>query len=82
MILEIKQFCADHYAVTFPIMQKVDVNGENAHPLFDWLTRQRKNWLIESVKWNFEASCHVCTCTCVTGVETVVEPNYMVHDAY
>ena len=73
MISEIKQFCADHYAVTFPIMQKVDVNGENAHPLFDWLTRQRKNWLIESVKWNFEASCRIYTCVMGLKHMSIVE---------
>lgn len=37
---EIRQFCTTQYRVTFPMFQKIDVNGENAHPLFQYLREQ------------------------------------------
>lgn len=41
--------------MSFPIMKKVDVNGEGADPLFKWLTEERPGLLgIKRVKWNFE----------------------------
>jgi len=46
---EIQQFCATTYDVTFPMMRKVDVNGDTAHPLFKWLTDDGKN----PIAWNF-----------------------------
>lgn len=53
---EIQQFCQLNYGVTFPIMAKVDVNGDKADPLFRWLTSERPGmWgLVKKVKWNFE----------------------------
>jgi glutathione peroxidase len=51
---EIRTFCADHYAVTFPMFAKVDVNGASAHPLFRQLKAARKGLLgRESIAWNF-----------------------------
>jgi glutathione peroxidase len=47
---EIKQFCSTKYGVTFPMMSKVDVNGEKAHPLYQYL---RTKTGAEDVKWNF-----------------------------
>jgi glutathione peroxidase len=52
--LEIKNHCARTYGVTFPIMEKVDVEGDNAHIVFKYLKSQKKNMLLEGVKWNFE----------------------------
>jgi glutathione peroxidase len=46
---DIKTFCTTKYDVTFPMMSKVDVNGPNAHPLYQWLTSNSGG----SVKWNF-----------------------------
>ncbi|NJK88097.1 MAG: glutathione peroxidase [Myxococcales bacterium] len=37
---DIKSFCSQSYGVTFPMFAKIDVNGPNSHPLYDWLTRQ------------------------------------------
>ena len=48
---EIKTFCETKYAVTFPMMAKVSVKGEDIHPLFDWLTT--KSPLPGEIKWNF-----------------------------
>jgi glutathione peroxidase len=51
---EIAQFCAQNYGVEFMLMQKIDVNGEQAHPLFSWLKSQAPGLLsTEGIKWNF-----------------------------
>ena len=51
---EIKQFCSTTYDVTFPMFAKIDVNGENTHPLYQWLKKEAKGLLgSESIKWNF-----------------------------
>ena len=51
---EIKGFCTSRYAVTFPMFAKVEVNGEGAHPLFQWLTAQDVGPDGSgAVKWNF-----------------------------
>ena len=51
---EIANFCQKNYGVSFAMMSKVDVNGANAHPLFQWLRQQAPGILgTESIKWNF-----------------------------
>jgi len=50
---EIATFCSKNYGVTFPIMEKIEVSGENQHPLYKWLCHSgNKNESLE-VKWNF-----------------------------
>lgn len=51
----IASFCQLNYGVTFPMMSKVDVNGDNAHPVFQFLKSQEhgKGVLIDAIKWNF-----------------------------
>ncbi|KAK4104737.1 glutathione peroxidase [Parathielavia hyrcaniae] len=53
---DIQQFCQVNYGVTFPIMSKVDVNGDNADPIFKWLKaeRPRMGGLLPGILWNFE----------------------------
>jgi glutathione peroxidase len=50
---EIGQFCASNYAVSFPMFDKIDVNGDNAHPLYQYLRREKSGLLGSSIKWNF-----------------------------
>ena len=51
---EIAQFCTSRYATTFPLFAKVEVNGEHAHPLWRWLTREASGLLgSHAIKWNF-----------------------------
>lgn len=51
---EIGAFCRKNYGVSFPMFAKVDVNGEHAHPLYRFLTRQKKGILgTARIKWNF-----------------------------
>ena len=51
---EIKNFCELNYGVGFPLFAKIDVNGENAHPLFSYLTEALPGLLgSKKIKWNF-----------------------------
>lgn len=51
---EISQFCELNFGVTFPLFSKIDVNGENAAPLFTYLKKEAKGLLgSQSIKWNF-----------------------------
>jgi glutathione peroxidase len=51
---EINQFCELNYGVTFPLFAKVDVNGSQAHPLFQMLKKSAPGILgTEAIKWNF-----------------------------
>ena len=51
---EIAEFCKINFGVTFPLMAKVDVNGEDASPLFDWMKKEAKGLMgSTSIKWNF-----------------------------
>ena len=51
---EIAQFCQLNYGVSFPVMQKVAVNGPEAHPLYRWLTAEAPGLLgSKAIKWNF-----------------------------
>ena len=51
---EIAQFCALNFGVSFPMFERIEVNGEAAHPLFDWLTAAAPGVLgTEAIKWNF-----------------------------
>lgn len=53
--LEIKSFCSLNYGVTFPIMSKVDVTGENQIPLYKWLTHKSENNVADAeIQWNFQ----------------------------
>ncbi|WP_026584135.1 glutathione peroxidase [Bacillus sp. J33] len=52
-IKETTEFCQINYGVSFPIFAKIDVNGDNAHPLFVFLKEQKKGLLSKNIKWNF-----------------------------
>ncbi|MDR0543530.1 MAG: glutathione peroxidase [Dysgonamonadaceae bacterium] len=52
---EIKAFCEANYGVTFPMMEKISVQGEDIAPLYQWLTRKNENGKEDAdVKWNFQ----------------------------
>lgn len=51
---EIASFCQKNYGVTFPMFEKIDVVGENQHPLYQWLSKKDLNgWNEQAPKWNF-----------------------------
>src|SRR5258708_30698361 len=47
----IEQFCASNYAISFPMFAKIDVNGSAAHPLYQYLKREKSGLLGSSLKW-------------------------------
>ncbi len=51
---EIAEFCKVNFGVTFPLMAKIDVNGPDASPLYDWMKNEKKGVMgSRSIKWNF-----------------------------
>ena len=51
---EIAQFCTLNFGVSFPMFERVEVNGDKAHPLFSWLAAAAPGVLgTEAIKWNF-----------------------------
>jgi glutathione peroxidase len=51
---QIGAFCEQRFGVSFPLFEKVDVKGDQAHPLFRWLTEEAPGMLgLKAIKWNF-----------------------------
>ena len=51
---DIAQFCSRNYGVSFPMFERIDVNGADAHPLYGWLKASAPGLLgSEAIKWNF-----------------------------
>ncbi len=51
---EIRNFCSLNYDVGFPLFAKIDVNGDQAHPLWQWLKKEKSGLLgLSAIKWNF-----------------------------
>jgi glutathione peroxidase len=68
---EIADFCRQTYGVTFPMFAKVEVNGENAHPLYVWLKQQQGG---DEIRWNFAKFLVARDGTPVARYDTKVEP--------
>jgi glutathione peroxidase len=52
---QIKTFCTENYDVTFPMMSKISVKGDDMAPLYQWLTEKSKNGIMDApIKWNFQ----------------------------
>lgn len=52
---KISEFCTNTYNVSFPVAKKTNVNGSDAHPVYNWLKSQKSGYLgITLIKWNFE----------------------------
>jgi len=50
---DISQLCQLNYGVSFPMFAKIDVNGAEAHPIYQWLKQDKPGFLGEAIKWNF-----------------------------
>ena len=50
---EIVDFCQSRYGITFKQFAKIEVNGDNAHPLYKWLKEQKGGVMGSNIKWNF-----------------------------
>ena len=52
---DIRKFCTENYGVTFPMMEKISVKGDDMAPVYKWLTSKKENGVMDSeVKWNFQ----------------------------
>ncbi len=52
---DIAEFCTKNYGVTFPVMSKISVKGNDIHPLYQWLTQKSDNGVLDApVQWNFQ----------------------------
>jgi glutathione peroxidase len=52
---EIRKFCSENYGITFPLMEKISVKGDDMSPVYKWLTLKEKNGFKDSeVTWNFQ----------------------------
>lgn len=52
---EIYEFCTKNYGVSFTMMEKIVVKGDNVHPVYQWLTKKSKNGVMDSkISWNFQ----------------------------
>lgn len=49
----IHNFCQINYGVTFPMFEKIEVNGKNAHPIYKYLTASKSGFFGSGIKWNF-----------------------------
>ncbi|MFI3231206.1 MAG: glutathione peroxidase [bacterium] len=50
---EIKEFCQINYGVSFKMFSKIDVNGANSNPIYEYLKNQKKGTMNNDIKWNF-----------------------------
>jgi len=52
---DIQSFCQVNYGVSFPVLKKIDVNGDKADPVWEWLKKEQPGLLgMKRIKWNFE----------------------------
>jgi len=72
---EIKAFCTEEYGVTFPVMSKISVKGDDQAPIYTWLTSKEMNGVADSkVKWNFQKYCIDAEGNLVTSFAPSVSP--------
>ena len=73
---EIATFCEKNYGVTFPMMSKISVKGDNIHPVYLWLTDKKLNGKMDSdIAWNFQKYLIDENGNLVDMVEPKVKPN-------
>jgi glutathione peroxidase len=77
---EIASFCRSNFGVTFPLMSKVEVNGENTHPVFAFLKARAPGKDGEAIKWNFTKFLVAKDGRTVTRFPSTTEPEEIVKD--
>lgn len=77
---EISNFCRINYGVTFQMMKKIDVNGKNADPIFQFLKDRSKNIFSDDIKWNFTKFLVASDGVTVRRYAPTVKPNRMRKD--
>ena len=71
---QIEEFCQINYGVDFPLSTKVDVNGRDTHPVFEFVKDRTKGMLGSAVKWNFTKFLVAPDGTTVTRYSPTTEP--------
>ena len=77
---EIADFCERNYGVTFPMFAKVEVNGDDAHPLYQWLNEEKGGMLGDAIKWNFTKFLIGRTARCVKRYAPTTKPEKIAAD--
>ena len=75
---EIQEFCQLNYGVTFPVFSKIEVNGEQADPLYQYLTAQKAGPKGSAVQWNFTKFLIDANGNVVERFEPAVKPDMLV----
>ena len=77
---DISNFCSLNYGVTFPIMNKINVNGEDSEPLYQYLKEQKHGLLTKNIKWNFEKFLINQQGEVVARYDSTVKPESLEHE--
>lgn len=78
---EIKEFCDLRFNISFPLFEKIDVNGDQAHPLFQYLKEQAPGLLgSKAIKWNFTKFLINRQGEVLQRVAPQTSPKDMIHD--
>ncbi len=77
---EIQSFCQVNFGITFPVLAKIDVNGEHEDPLYTYLKAEQKGLLGKDIKWNFTKFLIDRKGNVVKRFGPQVNPNKMIKD--
>ena len=77
---EIHEFCQLNYGVSFNMFEKIDVNGENAHPLYKFLRKEAKGIFSDKIKWNFTKFLIDCQGNIIKRYAPTVKPDKIKED--
>ena len=77
---DIRNFCEINYGVTFPLFEKIDVNGESAHPLFKYLCKEQSGIFTGAIKWNFTKFLVDKKGNVVNRFAPITEPQKLIND--
>ncbi len=77
---EIAHFCTSNFDVTFNMFEKIEVNGDNAHPLYKFLKNEQKGLLGSNIKWNFTKFLVAKDGTVIKRYAPTVNPTDIVKD--
>ena len=77
---EIAEFCRINHGVTFPLMSKIEVNGDGAHPIYKYLKAETKGLMGGAIKWNFTKFLISRDGTLITRYGPAVKPEKIEND--
>jgi glutathione peroxidase len=77
---EIEEGCLINYGVTFPMFSKIEVNGDNAHPIYKYLKTRLPGFLGKNIKWNFAKFLIDCDGNPVKRFSPTTKPEELVKD--